>query len=206
MIGFWNYTVIATYISLGVSVFGMIQGIAGNIKTAVLCLAISGIMDMFDGKIARTKKDRTEDEQMFGIQIDSLCDLVCFGVLPAMIGYMLGMNHPMDITILVLFVLGGLVRLAYFNVTEEKRQREQNGAVRHHYQGLPITSIAIFLPILYLIKEMCGRYFIPILDVVILATACLYVLNVPIRKPNGKAVGLVAIAGGVILFKLLHFA
>lgn len=40
-----------------------------------------------DGRIARTKKDRTEQEKRFGIQIDSLNDLVCFGVLPAAIGW-----------------------------------------------------------------------------------------------------------------------
>ena len=78
MIGYYNYTVVLTYISLASSVFGMTQAIHGRFKTAILCLAISGLCDMFDGKIARTKKDRTEDEKAFGIQIDSLCDVVCF--------------------------------------------------------------------------------------------------------------------------------
>lgn len=70
MIGYYNYTVVLTYISLASSVFGMTQAIHGRFKTAILCLAISGLCDMFDGKIARTKKDRTEDEKAFGIQID----------------------------------------------------------------------------------------------------------------------------------------
>ena len=204
MIGFWDYTVIVTYISLAVSVFGMTQAVTGNIKGAILCLAVSGVLDMFDGKIARTKKERTEHEKMFGIQIDSLCDIVCFGVFPALIGYTLGMKTNLDILILILFVLGGLVRLAYFNVTEEQRQREQQGEVRHYYQGLPITSIAILLPIVYLLKGMLGKYFISILDVVILVTACLYVMNIQIKKPNGKAIGIMAIAGCILLFKLLH--
>jgi hypothetical protein len=49
---------------------------------------------MFDGKVARTKKDRTEQEKSFGIQIDSLSDLVSFGVLPAVIGFaMVSQNY-----------------------------------------------------------------------------------------------------------------
>lgn len=47
---------------------------------------------MFDGKIARSKKNRTDREKMFGVQIDSLCDCVCFGVFPAMICYLMGVR------------------------------------------------------------------------------------------------------------------
>lgn len=203
MIGIWDYTVVLTYISLGVSVFGMTQAVAGNPKIAVMCLALSGIFDMFDGKVARTKKNRTEEEQMFGIQIDSLCDLVCFGALPAVIGYTLGMKHFLDVAILIVFVLGGVIRLGYFNVTEEKRQKEADGEVRHYYQGLPITSIAIFLPAIFLVKGLCGKFFVPVLDASILVIALLYVLNIKIKKPNGKALAVAAIAGGVLLMKLL---
>ena len=48
-------------------------------------LGMSGLLDTFDGKVARTKKNRTEDQKRFGIQIDSLCDIVCFGVCPVII-------------------------------------------------------------------------------------------------------------------------
>ena len=53
---------------------------------------LAGVCDMFDGKIARTMK-RTKQEKRFGIQIDSLSDFLCFGVLPAMIGYNIGMTE-----------------------------------------------------------------------------------------------------------------
>ena len=80
MIGFYDYTVVVTYISLVSSIVGMFCAIDGKLTVAVFCLAFSGLCDMFDGKIARTKKDRTDDEKSFGIQIDSLCDIVCFGI------------------------------------------------------------------------------------------------------------------------------
>lgn len=92
MLGVYDYTVILTYISLWISIGGMMLSLNGHLDLAVLCLALSGLCDMFDGKIARTKKDRTEIEKRFGIQIDSLCDIVCFGVGPAIICYCMGMN------------------------------------------------------------------------------------------------------------------
>ena len=71
-LGIYDYTVILTYISLGISVFGITRALEGDFKVAIFCLALSGLCDMFDGKIARTKKNRTDDEKNFGIQIDSL--------------------------------------------------------------------------------------------------------------------------------------
>lgn len=61
-IGYYNYTVILTYISLFCSIAGMLFTVNGWYKMAVLCLALSGRCDMFDGKIARRKTDRTDDE------------------------------------------------------------------------------------------------------------------------------------------------
>ena len=130
MLGFYDYTVVLTYISLVISVFGMTRALAGDFKVAILCLALSGLCDMFDGKIARTKKDRTEDEKKFGIQIDSLCDVVCFGVFPALICYCLGMDRIPGIIILCLYCVASVIRLGYFNVMEEKRQNE----VQRHSQ------------------------------------------------------------------------
>ena len=82
MIGFYDYTVIMTYISVVSSMIGIFCAVTDHISAAVCCLAFSGLCDMFDGKIARTKKNRTEEEKCFGIQIDSLADIVCFGILP----------------------------------------------------------------------------------------------------------------------------
>ena len=124
MLGVYDYTVILTYISLWISIGGMMLSLNGHLDLAVLCLALSGLCDMFDGKIARTKKDRTEIEKRFGIQIDSLCDIVCFGVGPAIICYCMGMNGIVGVLILMFYVLAGLIRLAWFNVSEEIRQNE----------------------------------------------------------------------------------
>lgn len=69
MLGVYDYTVILTYISLMVSIGGMLFSLNGDCRMALVCLAISGLCDMFDGKVARTKKDRTEVEKRFGIRL-----------------------------------------------------------------------------------------------------------------------------------------
>lgn len=147
MLGVYDYTVVLTYVSVLISMGGMLFSLNGCPKMAVVCLAVSGFCDMFDGKIARTKKNRTEVEKRFGIQIDSLADIICFGVAPSLIAYRMGMNHIVGIAILMFYVLAGLIRLAWFNVSEEIRQNETEEN-RECYQGLPITSMAIALPIL----------------------------------------------------------
>ena len=63
MIGFYDYTVVVTYISLVSSILGMFCAIDGRLTLAVSCLAFSGLCDMFDGKIARTKKNRTDEHE-----------------------------------------------------------------------------------------------------------------------------------------------
>ena len=88
MIGFYDYTVILTYLSLLSGTTGImlcLNGV-GHPYLGMFFLLFSGLCDTFDGKVARSKKNRTEQMKKFGIQIDSLSDLVAFGVLPACIG------------------------------------------------------------------------------------------------------------------------
>ena len=87
MIGVYDYTVIATYLSLLLGLAGIYSAAQNAPLAAMLYLMLTGLLDAFDGRIARTKANRTDAEKRFGIQIDSLNDLVCFGVLPAAIGW-----------------------------------------------------------------------------------------------------------------------
>lgn len=203
-IGFYNYTVVLTYMGLISSVYGMTVALDGRFTKAIACLVISGICDMLDGKIARTMV-RTEDEQKFGIQIDSLCDLVCFGVFPAFLTYGLGVRGFFGTLAMCLYVLAAVIRLGYFNVMEEKRQAKTD-EVRKYYQGLPVTSIAIIFPVVYMLRPYFGHtLYLRILIVVMLVVAGLFVGNIKVYKPGNKAMTVIIIAGVVILAKLLHF-
>ena len=150
LIGFYNYTVILTYLSLFSGLVGMKYAHSGRFGMAIFCLALSGICDLFDGAVARTKKDRTQEEKNFGIQLDSLCDVICFGVFPAVFLYCNGVTSLLGFAILVLYVLCALIRLAFFNVLEGQRQMNEGGCAKS-YRGLPVTTAAILYPLVYLI-------------------------------------------------------
>lgn len=203
MIGIYDYTVILTYLSLLISMGGMMLSTHGRFKLAVTCLALSGFCDMFDGKVARTKKNRTAIEKGFGIQLDSLCDIVSFGAAPALLCYQFSMQDPFGIAILMFYTLAGLIRLAWFNVMEEQRQRETDSN-RKTYQGLPITSIAIILPVFMVLITITGVNPAPLLHAVMLATGFLFILDFEVRKPQNKTLIIFALIVAAALIGI-HF-
>jgi CDP-diacylglycerol--serine O-phosphatidyltransferase len=183
MIGFYDYTVILTYLGFVSGVFGIIMAMSGHIFTAVFALMFSGLCDMFDGKVARTKKKRTQEEKSFGIQLDSLSDLVCFGVLPAVIGYKIGINKVYLMPLIILYPLAGLIRLAYFNMLETMRNGD--GPVKE-YVGLPITSAALIFPFIFIFRKLLGKYFVLLYGIALLVIGVLFIIKIKIKKPKTK--------------------
>ncbi len=182
LIGFYDYTVILTYMSLISAVIGMALSARGLFTAAVLCLVFSGVCDAFDGMVARSKKNRTDDEKAFGIQIDSLCDAVSFGVAPAVLCYCMGMDTVPGIVILALYCLCGVIRLAFFNVLEGKRQQSEGGCNKV-YRGLPITTSSMILPVVYLLRFVLpGNVFLIILYITMTVTGFLFVLDFSVKK------------------------
>lgn len=205
MIGVYDYTVVLTYMSLLSSIFGMTEALEGKFRNAIACLVIAGICDMLDGKVARTKKDRTEDEKNFGIQIDSLCDLVSFGAFPAFLTYALGVRGLVGVLAMCFYVLAAVIRLGYFNVCETRRQQETTER-RKYYQGLPVTSIAIIYPLVYLLRPYIGhQMYLKLLIGVLFVVAFLFVSNIKVIKPGNRLMSFFVVAALVILGKLLHF-
>ena len=206
MIGFYDYTVIATYLATILSVCGIFQAMNGHLLTAVIFLLVSGLLDTVDGKIARTKKNRTESQKRFGIQIDSLNDVICFGVLPASIAYCAYVQKvdtavPMwFLATLCFFVLCGLIRLAYFNVLEEERQ-ETEGGVRKYYLGLPITASTLLFPLLCILTSALGHPQL-IMGLGLFLTGLLYVTPIHVPKPQTKAIIILACVGAAELAAL----
>lgn len=210
MIGFYNYTVIVTYLSLLCSMFGMVECVRqssvngrGDFRLAVLMLALSGLCDMFDGKIARTKKERTEDEKKFGVQLDSLCDVVCFGAYPVLLGYCIGMRGKFSGAIFALYVIGAVVRLAFFNVMEDKRQKETTEN-RKEYRGLPVTSIAVIFPVAYFVGLLFKSRGYEggmglILQIAMLVTGVLFVVDFKVKKPGNLMIAVFALIVAIVM-------
>lgn len=207
VIGFYGYWVWLTYLSVVTAFTGITFALRGKPDPAVICLILSGICDMFDGTVARTAK-RTEMQKAFGIQIDSLADVMSFGMLPAAIGYCLfdlsGNRSPfaavLTVGICALYVLCGLIRLAYFNVTEEELQAK--GEKRTCYVGLPITVSSLILSVSYFI--IAGLPCVSTIYTSLLAIlAIAFVAKFRMPKVKLGHVVIIAFAGlGVILLSL----
>ena len=226
MLGFYDYTTVLTYLSLLSACTGIVVSLAGqgHPYMASFFLLFCGFCDAFDGKVARTKKGRTRMECDYGIQIDSLSDLVAFGVLPACMGgalildstYLKGLAELyrdrwffvigalLLFAILLLYVLAAMIRLAWFNVTEEERQRTEGG-VRKYYTGLPVTSAALIFPVVMLAQYLSVADISLFYIAVALLTGLAFVSKVQVPKPGLRgilamiAVGLVIVAVMVVL-------
>ena len=227
MLGYYNYTVVLTYMSLVSAGTGILVSLSGkgHPYLGVFFLLICGLCDAFDGKVARTKKNRTREEISFGIQIDSLSDIVAFGVLPACIGIAMMrvfpllnnvkdkyLDEPTSIiyigvlgAILIWYILSTLIRLAYFNVTEEERQKHED-TVRKYYTGLPVTSAALVFPsvmlLQYILQITCEIDITPLYFATSLFMSFAFLSKIHVHKPGLRGI-LIMIGIGAVEFALI---
>lgn len=182
LLGYYNYTVILTYIGMLSGFLGIISASEGNVKKAVICLIVSGVCDMFDGTIASTMK-RTDAEKSFGIQIDSLSDLICFGILPAVITCRLNEGNFIALCVSAIYALCALIRLAYFNVDEIERQKNSTGG-REYYLGMPVTLSSLFVPVIYFICQLLKKEVCTVMVIALVIMAVLFLLPFSLKKPK----------------------
>ena len=201
MLGVYNYTVILTYVGMLTGFTGVAFAMYGDLRKALLCLMIAGACDMFDGVIAATM-ERTDQEKRFGVQIDSLSDLICFGVLPAVIVYVVSGRTPFSFFSGGLYLLCALIRLAWFNVDEEDRQKLEESS-RQFYLGLPVTTAALLLPAVMVVCAVFSMPFAWITSGLLLLMALLFLSPIPLRKPKFPGKVVMALCGVAELFALV---
>lgn len=124
--------------------YACVRGLRGDFQTAAILIVIAGFLDTFDGRIARM----TKTESAFGKEFDSLADVITFGVAPAFLAHLWGLQHFGRIgwLIPVFFLLCAATRLARFNV-------QSRSVDSRFFVGLPTppaaaatASIFYFLP------------------------------------------------------------
>lgn len=204
-LGFYNYTVIITYLAVPATVIGMAAAFCGKFYLSLVCVMFAGLCDAFDGKVARTRSKSTTTEKNFGIQIDSLVDLVCYGVTPVIIGFNLLVfqtNIVLYSLVFAFYILAAIIRLAYYNVTEEERQKKENGN-RKYFRGLPVTSAAIMIPAIFVFYNFVSKAkFANIYTIWLAMIAFLFISNFKLRKPGTKGLIAMIILGTAILVAL----
>ena len=195
IVGFWNPSVILTYVGMAFAVLGMYLATAGEwIQGAYVCLIIAGVCDLFDGAVARRVK-RSDEEKAFGIELDSLVDVMSFIALPLTIFLAMGLCSGMHCFIFVFYAIAGIARLGYFNVATA----DENGPVPY-YIGLPVTYVALVFPLVYLLNGVLPENaFTLLFTICILAVSALELLKVKIVKPRGLAYAFFALLAVVLI-------
>lgn len=120
------------------------EGRSGFLWVAFFLLPLALVFDVLDGKVARGNKAR---QSTLGGDLDSLSDIVSFGVAPAVLGFTLGLRTVLDSACLTYFVVCGISRLARFNVTAAALADKETGKVKY-FEGTPIPTSVILVALL----------------------------------------------------------
>lgn len=172
VLGYGNLANYITLLGLIVSLSSCFFALNENLKVSVILLIAAGICDLFDGVIARKIK-RTDLEKEFGIQLDTAADVVSFGITSAVIVYSDAGAAWYALAVYVFYVVCAVIRLAYYNTSAV------SSGTSAYYHGLPVTYIALILPIILL-------FHIPLVSIIALGiVGALFILNIKIPKPRG---------------------
>ncbi|SDC18437.1 CDP-diacylglycerol--serine O-phosphatidyltransferase [Shouchella lonarensis] len=158
---------IATLANLGAGVTAILLTLQGNTNAGLLFIIIAAMLDRLDGYLARKLNITSE----LGKQLDSLSDLVSFGVAPAVLIFQLSLTEIGFIggVAVVLFITCGALRLARFNITESQNE----------FIGLPITAAGCLLVFFSLFHGNIGA---PMYTVLMISLAGLMISNIRIKK------------------------
>jgi CDP-diacylglycerol--serine O-phosphatidyltransferase len=107
----------------------------GNLWAALAFMPFGLFFDFMDGKVARWRGKAS----LLGQELDSLADLISFGVAPAVCAFSIGINTLLDTVFLSFFVLCGITRLARFNVTVSHLPKDATGKSQY-FEGTPIPT------------------------------------------------------------------
>ena len=125
------------------------RGDVGHIYFACALIVAALVFDILDGRIARWR----QKSSALGRELDSLADVISFGVAPAMVAYACGMQGALDRVVLIYFVVCGVSRLARYNVTAEALS--DGGNKVKYFEGTPIPT-SLLLVVLMLLAASSG--------------------------------------------------
>ncbi len=166
---------ICSLVGLLSALLGIYFALLGNYSAAMIGMLWAVFFDWSDGIIARQMKGRNEGQKSFGVQLDSLIDIVSFGIGPAVVLLSYGQFSPWFLPGAFIIVAASAIRLSYFNVF---------GLVdKSTYMGLALDNNIIILSFTFLFNGLISQTaFSIVLYVLLIALA---ILNVaPVRTPK----------------------
>ncbi len=189
-----------TLTGLAAAIACALLAVNGEIAFAVVALMISGVCDLFDGVIARRFK-RNVTQQEFGGHLDSVVDACSFGFAPVILVYAAGLNGWLAVPLLIFFSVCVVWRLAYFDTVGL-----QGNGPKRYFVGLPVTYVAMFLPLAFLAGFWGESCLHGCVSVAMLGLAISMISTIPIRKPSGVFYLIFPLSGITLATVFIAFA
>ncbi|TGV03800.1 CDP-alcohol phosphatidyltransferase family protein [Flavivirga rizhaonensis] len=170
---------ICSLVGLFCTVLAIYFAIGGQFLGSIIAILWSVLFDWYDGIIARKMKGRTKEQGVFGVQFDSMIDIVSFGVYPAILLLSYGNYEIWFIPGAFVIIAASAIRLSYFNIY---------GLIDSEtYMGLSVDNNALILAFVFLFKNIFQHStFSILLYSVIIILAVLNLSSIPINKFSGK--------------------
>lgn len=184
VIGYYRKCDLLTMTGICSTFIGIILAIKLHFLYATLCMVISGVCDAFDGRLAR-RYSYDDNAKVYGVQLDSLADVICFGAFPAILTAMQS-QYIVSYFICAFYLLCGVIRLAWFNTLAADETAEKNV-----YIGVPITTASIMYPLVLIMSRLVVPGLVHIImPTLLLILGVAFISNVRIPKPDiGKILG-----------------
>jgi CDP-diacylglycerol--serine O-phosphatidyltransferase len=194
ILGAYNPACLITLSGFLAAVAAIVLASVGRIEFALACLILAGLADLFDGVVAR-RLTRSEYEKEFGVQLDTVVDVVSFVLAPFVIALGAGLRSPTALVAMAVFTVAGAVRLAHFNTLSAEGADQST-----HHRGLPVTYTALIFPLLFLLRDAVPpATFRLALGAAFPIIAAAFVMDVPVRKPRGAFYVLFPVLGVVLI-------
>jgi CDP-diacylglycerol--serine O-phosphatidyltransferase len=170
---------ICSLLGLLSALFGIYFAIKGNFPAAIIGVLWAVLFDWYDGIIARKLKGRTKEQGDFGAQLDSLIDIVSFGVLPAILLLSYGNYNIWFIPGAFVIIATSVLRLSYFNIYGLINSKT--------YIGFPLDNNVLILAFMFLFEGFFSHSsFSIIIYTVLMILSALNISSIPTPKFGGK--------------------
>ena len=113
IIGYYNIANFITLTGMSSALCACYLAFMGHYKAAIVVYMLAGLCDLFDGRVARATDNGDMKRRTFGVQIDTVSDVISFGVAPGVLAYAMGFRDVADVVIYIIFACLGAIRLAY---------------------------------------------------------------------------------------------
>lgn len=196
-IGIYHVSNLLTCFGIVIAMYGIL---VRDSKLSIISLVLAGVCDLFDGRFARSFK-RDDRQKAYGIELDSLADVVSFGILPIVV-----LQNELSILKSSIYIIGAVYilavvfRLAWFNITSF----EYEG----YHMGLPVTYSALLISLYYLISgHLIHNTLVKETGFIVLYISLMlfYILNIKIKKPNMFLMIVLGLLAIVVIVTILMF-